>query len=340
MDFEKNKHDAVEVQKPPAESREKESFREKINRLVGNIGAKLVEFSQQRKSYESSMENTNPQASFTQEEQEKLSAIESSAQAEAEKTSASLQEFESDEPTELARAQDSVVEQPVEVVTDIKAEELLKEEKAAEQTPEQPKTPEERLEGLKQKAGVLAEKASRNLTDQFGSVEAAKTVYESRNKKGYLTPVMHFAAANLSALEKVKELQELMEQGHEDYNFHPLNSPKTFESELNEMEQKIDRSNFGEMPEAMGAFEETKEQQMEKLTIRVDELLQKYEGVSSQKPIDYDEVRKIKEALEKNSENSVRVNKNGKVEVSYHPLNMFVVAEDTLNKLDKVLSGN
>jgi hypothetical protein len=373
-----------ETQPSELQEQKKENFREKINRLVGSLGAKLVEFSQRKQAAKAIMESVNPEADFTPEEQEQLSAIESSAQLETEKATALLQEAESGEPAEsiveaenkepeVATAEAPAVEKTEEVIKLNK--ELPQEEQAKEKIPEQPKTPEERVEALKQKAETLTENATQNLINQFGSVEAAQNYAKRQIRDPYgrtQNPLeisaIYFARANLTALEKTKELQGYIEQGHEDYShIPPLYKKISFESEMNETEQNIDRNNYSELPEAKGAFEQTKEQQVEKLTTQAEDLLQKFESTNKeaneryqnlkskglirggsdfenadyQKHIAYEEIGDIKEALEKNAEYSVHINENGKVQASYPPFGRFVgTAEDRLSHLEKVLSGS
>lgn len=246
-----------------------------------------------------------------------------------------------------------------------------------EEKKEQVEPNAEKLEQLKQRTETLIEKAEQNLIDQFGSVEAAQNYAKREIKDPYgrtqdpsEVSGIYFARANLAALEKTKELQEYIEQGHEDYSrvkpwsARPPLKP-SFEFEIQEMEQNIDKNNYRQLPEAKGAFTETKEQQVEKLTAQAEDLLQRFELISKeaneryqdlkskglikwdsdfenvdyQKHIAYREIGDIKKALEKNAEHSVRINENGKVQVSYPPIGRFTGAEDRLAHLEKVLLG-
>lgn len=111
-----SKNEIVETQTPELQEEKKESFGEKIKRLAGNLRAKFAEFNKNKQASKVTMESVNLEADFTPEEQEQLSAIESSAQLETEKAEALLQKLELSESndSEVSTTDESVTEQSIE----------------------------------------------------------------------------------------------------------------------------------------------------------------------------------------------------------------------------------
>jgi hypothetical protein len=108
-----SQNETGETQPSDLQEQKKESFREKINRLASSLKAKFAEFGQNKQSSKATMESVDSEADFTPEEQEQLSAIESSAQLETEKAEALLGELESGESatnTENNEPEEPVVE--------------------------------------------------------------------------------------------------------------------------------------------------------------------------------------------------------------------------------------
>ena len=105
MAFQENKpqppqSERGEIQKQAPESQEqrKESFGDKIKRFAGKIGERLSQFGKRRQSAESVMKSVNPEATFTLQEQEQLTSVESAAQTETAKATEALQALETAEP--------------------------------------------------------------------------------------------------------------------------------------------------------------------------------------------------------------------------------------------------
>jgi hypothetical protein len=220
-----------------------------------------------------------------------------------------------------------------------------------EATPEGATTPEQRLEALKQKADQLHERIAGFLDNQFGSVDAARTYANNRQKVSPMADGQLFVAGNyLSALREVEELQGFMNGGHEAYDARLWSAGnsgpggiKSFDAALDHWDYVAsDRNLKFELPEAKGKFKENMEQQVEVLTGKTDVLLAKFNqliktnGGEEGTDHDYLQLQEFSKALASSSEDMVRVREDdGKLQVSYHPLNKWKNAEDELMEFEQ-----
>jgi hypothetical protein len=219
-----------------------------------------------------------------------------------------------------------------------------KTEAEGEKTTESDKAKQERIEKLRQKAIALTERAKENLIKQFGSIEVARAYAEKgirdpygREQNPEEVSKIYFAQSNLRVLEEVPRLQGYIEEGHEDYSHIPPFFDKrmpSLESELEGLERSINRANFPKLPETEPEKVGSKEQQIERLTAELEELLKKYESVKNDPA--YRELEFIGYGLEKQR---TRIGEDGKLEVSYPPLSRYTKLEDKLAELERRLAN-